>query len=41
MGGGRWPQVVNVWDVGEQGWAGWAANVDRLNLKRRHAFYGD
>lgn len=41
MGGGRWPQVVNIWDVGEQGWQGWAANVDRLNLKRRNAFYGD
>lgn len=41
MGGGRWPQVVNVWDVGERGWEGWAANVDRLNLKRRNAFYGD
>jgi hypothetical protein len=41
VGGGRWPQVVNVWDVGEQGWRGWAANVDRLNLKRRNAFYGD
>ena len=41
MGGGRWPQVVNIWDVGAAGWEGWAANVDRLNLKRRHAFYGD
>lgn len=41
MGGGRWPQVVNIWDVGESGWEGWAANVDRLNLKRRNAFYGD
>jgi hypothetical protein len=41
VGGGRWPQVVNIWDVGEAGWAGWAANVDRLNLKRRRAFYGD
>ena len=41
MGGGRWPQVVNIWDVGEAGWQGWAANVDRLNLKRRNAFYGD
>ena len=41
VGGGRWPQVVNVWDVGEAGWDGWAANVDRLNLKRRAAFYGD
>lgn len=41
MGGGRWPQVVNIWDVGDAGWEGWAANVDRLNLKRRNAFYGD
>ena len=41
VGGGRWPQVVNIWDVGDQGWRGWAANVDRLNLKRRNAFYGD
>ena len=41
MGGGRWPQVVNIWDVGAAGWEGWAANVDRLNLKRRNAFYGD
>ena len=41
VGGGRWPQVVNIWDVGEAGWAGWAANVDRLNLKRRSAFYGE
>ncbi len=41
VGGGRWPQVVNIWDVGEHGWSGWAANVDRLNLKRRNAFYGE
>jgi hypothetical protein len=41
VGGGRWPQVVNIWDVGEAGWEGWAANVDRLNLKRRRAFYGE
>lgn len=41
MGGGRWPQVVNIWDVGERGWDAWAANVDRLNLKRRTAFYRD
>lgn len=41
VGGGRWPQVVNLWDVGKAGWDGWAANVDRLNLKRRAAFYGD
>jgi hypothetical protein len=40
-GGGRWPQVVNIWDVGTRGWDGWAANVDRMNLKRRKAFYGD
>jgi hypothetical protein len=39
--GGRWPQVVNIWDVGTRGWDGWAANVDRMNLKRRRAFYGD
>ncbi len=41
FGGGRWPQVVNIWDVGDEGWAGWAKNVDRLNLKRRNAFYDD
>ena len=40
-GGGRWPQVINIWDVGSQGWMGWASNVDRMNLKRRKAFYGD
>jgi hypothetical protein len=40
-GGGRWPQVVNIWDVCAKGWEGWAANVDRMNLKRRKAFYGD
>jgi hypothetical protein len=40
-GGGRWPQVVNVWDLGADGWDAWARNVDRLNLKRRKAFYGD
>src|SRR5690606_24138655 len=41
VGGGRWPQVINIWDVGPDGWRAWAANVDRLNLKRRNAFYGD
>jgi hypothetical protein len=41
VGGGRWPQVINIWDVGAAGWDGWAANVDRLNLKRRNAFYGE
>jgi hypothetical protein len=40
-GGGRWPQVVNIWDIGTEGWLGWAKNVDRLNLKRRKAFYTD
>ncbi len=40
-GGGRWPQVVNIWDVGDRGWDGWASNVDRMNLKRRKAFYGE
>jgi len=40
-GGGRWPQVINIWDVGTRGWDGWASNVDRMNLKRRKAFYGD
>lgn len=40
-GGGRWPQVINIWDVGTLGWKGWARNADRLNLKRRKAFYGD
>src|SRR6478735_8785507 len=29
-GGGRWPQVINIWDVGSRGWKGWASNVDRL-----------
>ena len=41
QGGGRWPQVINIWDIGSKGWEGWAKNVDRLNLKRRKAFYGD
>jgi hypothetical protein len=40
-GGGRWPQVINIWDAGTLGWDGWARNVDRMNLKRRKAFYGD
>jgi len=40
-GGGRWPQVINIWDIGSKGWMGWASNVDRMNLKRRKAFYGD
>ena len=40
-GGGRWPQVINIWDVGTRGWRGWASNVDRMNLKRRKAFYGE
>ncbi len=40
-GGGRWPQVINIWDIGSKGWMGWASNVDRMNLKRRKAFYGE
>ena len=28
-GGGRWPQVINIWDIGTKGWKGWASNVDR------------
>ena len=39
--GGRWPQVINIWDCGDDGWEGWRRNLDRLNLKRRRAFYGD
>jgi len=31
---GRWPQVINIWDVPD-GWDGWQRSVDRLNLKRR------
>ena len=38
--GGRWPEVHIIWDV-PNGWDGWASNADRLNLKRRKAFYGD
>jgi hypothetical protein len=41
QGGGRWPQVINIWDMGSRGWESWASNVDRMNLKRRKAFYGD
>jgi hypothetical protein len=41
VGGGRWPRCVNVWDLGEDGWDAWGRNVDRLNLKRRAAFYED
>ena len=39
--GGRWPQVVNIYDGGPAGWDAWEANLDRLNLKRRNRFYGD
>jgi hypothetical protein len=31
---GRWPQVINIWEV-PGGWDGWRGKVDRLNLKRR------
>lgn len=30
---GRWPQVVNVWEI-PGGWDGWYAKVDRLGMKR-------
>ena len=40
-GGGRWPQVINIWDTGPNGWRAWAMNVDRMNLKRRKAYYSD
>ncbi len=39
--GGRWPQVINLYDGGPDGWDAWTRNLDRLNLKRRAAFYGD
>ncbi|MBW2498177.1 MAG: hypothetical protein JRF61_12950 [Deltaproteobacteria bacterium] len=39
--GGRWPQVINLYDGGPDGWDAWTANLDRLNLKRRAKFYGD
>jgi hypothetical protein len=41
QGGGRWPQVINIWDMGNRGWMSWASNVDRLNLKRRKIFYNN
>ncbi|HEV8298620.1 MAG TPA: hypothetical protein VGQ20_15040 [Acidimicrobiales bacterium] len=31
---GRWPQVINLWEI-PGGWDGWYGKVDRLNLKRR------
>jgi hypothetical protein len=30
---GRWPQVINVWEI-PGGWDGWLGKVDRLGLKR-------
>ncbi len=39
--GAHWPQVINLYDGGERGWDAWTDNLDRLNLKRRAAFYGD
>lgn len=30
---GRWPQVVNVWEI-PGGWDGWGYKVDRLGMKR-------
>jgi hypothetical protein len=31
---GRWPQVVNIWEI-PGGWSGWFGKTDRLGLKRR------
>src|SRR5579862_10009142 len=31
---GRWPQVVNIWEI-PGGWDGWYDKVDRLGMKRR------
>ena len=31
---GRWPEVINIWDI-PGGWQGWSDSVDRLNLRRR------
>jgi len=31
---GRWPQVVNIWEI-PGGWDGWYGKVDRLGMKRR------
>ena len=39
--GGRWPQCINLHDGGPDGWDAWTRNLDRLNLARRAAFYGD
>lgn len=30
---GRWPQVVNIWEI-PGGWDGWYGKVDRLGMKR-------
>jgi hypothetical protein len=30
---GRWPQVVNIWEI-PGGWDGWWGKVDRLGMKR-------
>jgi hypothetical protein len=30
---GRWPQVINVWEI-PGGWDGWYGKVDRLGMKR-------
>jgi hypothetical protein len=31
---GRWPQVINIWEI-PGGWDGWYGKIDRLGLKRR------
>ena len=40
-GGGRWPQVINIWDVGTRGLGRMGDERRPPNLKRRKAFYGD
>jgi hypothetical protein len=30
---GRWPQVVNIWEI-PGGWQGWSGKIDRLGMKR-------
>ena len=34
QGGGRWPQVINIWDCGDKGWESWGRNVDSQELER-------
>ena len=40
VGGGRWPQVINLWDVGEGGWEAWAAPFRIFGSNAILAFVG-